>query len=172
MLIPQTHFPPSPSRPTRCMSCGQVYVAGKKSHIVHGYFRKSLGKNGMCGLLGCVAAIWCRSMTLLLHESSESAIRSVNDGHLGERADFLSGNGTKDVGYDNRSDGRSAMRSIMRRTSPRSRPGWYLVSGVGVYWHCIHTLVCSKRHVEFNPSSGCIVTVDVRVGDTCGWQRS
>lgn len=39
--IPQTHFPPSPRRPTRWRSCGQVYVDGKKSQIVYGYFPKS-----------------------------------------------------------------------------------------------------------------------------------
>lgn len=76
MLMPQTHFPPSPSLPTRWTSCGHVQVAGKKSQIVKGYFRKSVGKKGTCGLLGCVAAIRPRSSTLFAQDFSERAIRS------------------------------------------------------------------------------------------------
>lgn len=79
MLIPHTHFPPSPSLPTRWTSCGHVQVAGKKSQTVYGYFRKSLGKNGIRGLSGCWAAIFSRSSTLFFHDFSESSIRSCSN---------------------------------------------------------------------------------------------
>src|SRR5690242_18120969 len=81
MLIPQTHFPPSPRRPTRWKSCGHVQVAGKKSQTVKGYFKKSVGKNGTLGFAGCDAAIFSRSSTLFFHDSSESAMRSRS--HVG-----------------------------------------------------------------------------------------
>ena len=81
MLIPQTHFPPSPRRPTRWKSCGQVHVAGKKSQIVKGYFKKSVGKKGILGFAGCDAAIFSRSSTLFCQDFSERAMRSRS--HVG-----------------------------------------------------------------------------------------